>query len=211
MKNNIDHIYIAHCAKLTARGEYIKSILSHPFFIERTTVNAATEIDDESRFNSSTYQYDVSSGLTRTLNRQEICFMEQMFTIFQDILTNGYERCLILEDDFHLSSNFDVDYERVFSSIPQDASCTFLGTCCGLLAPSDYPEEFFPSQSSRCGIAYTITKEFCEKFLAIKQYSLPLDWQLTHIRNTNNSNFYWSKTILFLQGSQEGIYQSNIR
>jgi GR25 family glycosyltransferase involved in LPS biosynthesis len=205
--NNIEHIYIAHCAKLTARGEYIKSILEHPFFLGRTTVNAATEKDDDVRLANSTYQVGV---YPQALKRQEICFVEQMFTIFQDIVDKGYSRCLILEDDFRLAEGFDQNYERVFSQIPEDASCTFLGTCCGLLAPSDYLSEFFPTQSSRCGIAYTITREFCEKFLAAKQYFLPLDWHLTHVRNKHNSKFYWSKTILFIQGS-EGVYPSNIR
>jgi hypothetical protein len=208
---NIDRIYIAHLKKLVDRGIYIKQLLaSHPFFIDRTTVFAVDEQDDEILFANNCYVHTYYPTL---LNRQEICFTQQMMHIFLDISKSNFENCLVMEDDFRLTECFDSEHQRVFGSIPSDSACTYVGAgnTYELLVPAEYPDEFFPAHSGRWGTAYVISRETCRKIVDYGRFHAPLDHHLNFIQNHFQLKYYWTKTVLFLQGSMTNHYKSNIR
>ncbi len=210
----INKIYIAHLDKLTDRKNYINSILDSPFFKDRTFVSVATEEKDLSWILNNSYNPNLSTRIeyckVTPLKKQEICFQEQMLEIYSEIADSEDGLYLILEDDFQLSSDFEEKCNEVFFKIPKDADCCFLGSCCNLFVPDECEQEFWPNEYSRCGIAYTITPNFCKKIIQAREYYMPTDWNLTFVKDLFGGKFYWSKTILFNQGS-EGIYNSNIR
>jgi GR25 family glycosyltransferase involved in LPS biosynthesis len=212
--DNIKKIHIAHLGKLIDRGEYISEVLETPFFKNRTKLNISTEQKDALRLEKNSYNPNLESRINYhnfpPLKKQEICFQEQMLEIYSEIAESEEGIYLILEDDFRLCDGFLEKHEEVLSKIPEDSDCCFLGSCCNLRVPEKFTEEFFPNKSSRCGIAYTITPSFCRKILKIKEYYMPTDWNLKFVKDISGGKFYWSKTLLFVQGS-EGIYKSNIR
>lgn len=212
--DKIKKIHVAHLKKLSDRGDYIANVINLPPFKGRTDVSTATEEKDEIWFKYNNYNPDLATrinyGSLTAMNKQEICFQEQMLEIYSEIAESERGFYLILEDDFRLCDDFSGKYEKILSNIPEDSDCCFLGSCCNLLVPDSYEGEFWPSEKSRCGIAYTITPSFCQKLIKTKEYYMPADWNLTFVKDLLGGKFYWSKTILFNQGS-EGTYKSNIR
>jgi hypothetical protein len=205
----IEKIFISHCARLTDRKQYLDGLIAnHPFFQGRTIINSADEAMDDKYVARSTF---VAGRYPAHMKRQDICATEQMFDIYQQVLDSGCKTALVLEDDIILPPYFDQEQERVFAAIPADAHATYIGGCGNMLVPADYPHEFWPTNQSRCGIAHTVTRECCEKILADRTYYFPIDWHLFDISQPRGLKYYWSKTILFLQGSQDNgsnIYKS---
>jgi len=204
----IDSIYISHCEKLYDRLDYIDSVLSHPLLYNKTKIISFTEEDDKKNLENSSYYKDTL--WKNDLKDTEIFIAEQMFFIYEDIVKNGFKNTLILEDDFVFSENFDRKYKLYFDSLPDDYDCVFMSSCDILNVPKNYNNLFWESEKSRCTCAYLVSLNFCEKMTSNKKYFSPIDWHLNFIKSELNFKYYWTKDILFNQGS-ETKYKSNIR
>ena len=208
--SSIDKIYVSHCAKLADRGEYITKVCSnHPYFLKKhAEVITFTAEDDAAAL--AAHRYIPNLAVWRSLLKdREIFIAEQMYHIYDLIVRNGYDRTLILEDDFIIGETFATHHERLLNSIPDDGDCTFISSCCNLVVSPDYPGDFCPMPTSRCTSGYVVTRDFCKKVLATK-YSSPIDWHLNFIQAPLNLKYYWSKELLVEQGS-ECQYKSNLR
>lgn len=204
----IDKIYVSHCEKLHDRMDYIKSSLSHPLLNGKTEIITFTEDDDKKNLKNSTY---VKSPMwTQPIKNSEIYVAEQMFFIYENILENKYNHTLILEDDFIFSKDFDIYYDKYFQTLPIDYDCIFMSSCCSLEVPKNYSELYWESETSRCTCAYIVSLNFCEKIIKKRNYFCPIDWHLNFVKKELNLKYYWTKDIIFNQGS-ETIYKSNIR
>lgn len=204
----IDRIIISHCEKLTDRLDYINKIIDIDFFKNRSDVVIHTSIDDQKKLNSNSYVYDYK--WKQGLKNQEIFITEQMFDIYEKILSGGYENALILEDDFIICENFKDLIKTFESNLPNHFDCIFMSSCSNLETPKDFNGIFYESETSRCTCAYLVSKNFCEKILKNKTYFSPIDWHLNFKKNELNLKFFWTKEIYFYQGS-EIKYKSNIR
>lgn len=63
---------------------------------------------------------------------------------------------------------------------------------------------------TRCSSSYIINRKLAEELLGKKnEILLPIDWHLSFAIKSKNLNTYWSTVKLFIQGSENFIYESN--
>jgi hypothetical protein len=66
--------------------------------------------------------------------------------------------------------------------------------------------------ASKCTDSYVVKKSAVEKILnTMEQYSFPIDFELNYQMCINNMNVYWWEPPLVIQGSQNGLYRSEIQ
>lgn len=207
----LDQIYISHYEKLTDRKVYFDKVIStNPLFKGVQVVASNDEIDKQVLLNNS---YLDDRTVWHGLKNSEICIAEQMFKIYRLIAKSNNDLCLILEDDFVLTENFNHYLNEFINNLPNDFDCIFMSSCCDLKPKHNnvVNEYFYEEQTSRCTTAYLIKKETCEKILSISNYTAPIDWHLNFIKEKLGLKYYWTDPIIVLQGSEKDIYKSNLR
>ena len=207
----LDQIYISHYEKLTDRKVYFDKIIStNPVFKGAQIVASNDEIDKIALLNSS---YVDDKTVWHGLKNSEICIAEQMFRIYRLVAKSNNQLCLILEDDFVLTENFNHYLNEFLNNLPNDFDCIFMSSCCDLKPKHNnvVNKYFYEEETSRCTTAYLIKKETCEKILSIANYTAPIDWHLNFIKEKLGLKYYWTDPIIVLQGSEKDIYKSNLR
>lgn len=207
----LDQIYISHYEKLTDRKVYFDKVIStNTIFKGAQVVASNDEIDKQVLLNNS---YVDDRTVWHGLKNSEICIAEQMFKIYRLIAKSNNNLCLILEDDFVLTENFNHYLNEFLNNLPNDFDCIFMSSCCDLKPKHNnvVNKYFYEEETSRCTTAYLIKKETCEKILSIANYTAPIDWHLNFIKEKLGLKFYWSDPIIVLQGSEKDIYKSNLR
>jgi hypothetical protein len=207
----LDQIYISHYEKLTDRKVYFDKIIStNPIFKGAQIVASNDEIDKIALLNSS---YVDDKTVWHGLKNSEICIAEQMFRIYRLVAKSNNQLCLILEDDFVLTENFNHYLNEFLNNLPNDFDCIFMSSCCDLKPKHNnvVNKYFYEEETSRCTTAYLIKKETCEKILSIANYTAPIDWHLNFIKEKLGLKYYWTDPIIVLQGSEKDIYKSNLR
>jgi hypothetical protein len=207
----LDQIYISHYEKLTDRKVYFDKIIStNPIFKGAQIVVSNDEIDKIALLNSS---YVDDKTVWHGLKNSEICIAEQMFRIYRLVAKSNNQLCLILEDDFVLTENFNHYLNEFLNNLPNDFDCIFMSSCCDLKPKHNnvVNKYFYEEETSRCTTAYLIKKETCEKILSIANYTAPIDWHLNFIKEKLGLKYYWTDPIIVIQGSEKDIYKSNLR
>lgn len=207
----LDQIYISHYEKLTDRKVYFDKIIStNPIFKGAQIVASNDDIDKIALLNSS---YVDDKTVWHGLKNSEICIAEQMFRIYRLVAKSNNQLCLILEDDFVLTENFNHYLNEFLNNLPNDFDCIFMSSCCDLKPKHNnvVNKYFYEEETSRCTTAYLIKKETCEKILSIANYTAPIDWHLNFIKEKLGLKYYWTDPIIVLQGSEKDIYKSNLR
>lgn len=207
----LDQIYISHYEKLTDRKVYFDKVIStNTIFKGAQVVASNDEIDKQVLLNNS---YVDDRTVWHGLKNSEICIAEQMFKIYRLIAKSNNDLCLILEDDFVLTENFNHYLNEFLNNLPNDFDCIFMSSCCDLKPKHNnvVNKYFYEEETSRCTTAYLIKKETCEKILSISNYTAPIDWHLNFIKEKLGLKFYWTDPIIVLQGSEKDIYKSNLR
>lgn len=207
----LDQIYISHYEKLTDRKVYFDKVIStNPLFKRAQVVASNDEIDKQVLLNNS---YVDDRTVWHGLKNSEICIAEQMLKIYRLIAKSNNDLCLILEDDFVLTENFNHYLNEFLNNLPNDFDCIFMSSCCDLKPKHNnvVNKYFYEEETSRCTTAYLIKKETCEKILSIANYTAPIDWHLNFIKEKLGLKYYWTDPIIVLQGSEKDIYKSNLR
>lgn len=207
----LDQIYISHYEKLADRKVYFDKVISTNIIFKGAQVVASNdEIDKQVLLNNS---YVDDRTVWHGLKNSEICIAEQMFKIYRLIAKSNNDLCLILEDDFVLTENFNHYLNEFLNNLPNDFDCIFMSSCCDLKPKHNnvVNKYFYEEETSRCTTAYLIKKETCEKILSIANYTAPIDWHLNFIKEKLGLKFYWTDPIIVLQGSEKDIYKSNLR
>jgi hypothetical protein len=207
----INQIYISHYEKLTDRKVYFDKIIStNPIFKGAQVVISNDEIDKQVLLKNG---YVDDRTIWHGLKNSEICIAEQMFRIYRLIAKSNDELCLILEDDFVLTEDFNHYLNEFINNLPNDFDCVFMSSCCDLKPKHNnvVNKYFYEEETSRCTTAYLIKKETCQKILSIANYTAPIDWHLNFIKEKLGLKFYWTDPIIVLQGSEKDIYKSNLR
>lgn len=207
----LDQIYISHYEKLTDRKVYFDKVIStNPLFKGAQVVASNDEIDKQVLLNNS---YVDDRTVWHGLKNSEICIAEQMLKIYRLIAKSNNDLCLILEDDFVLTENFNHYLNEFLNNLPNDFDCIFMSSCCDLKPKHNnvVNKYFYEEETSRCTTAYLIKKETCEKILSIANYTAPIDWHLNFIKEKLDLKYYWTDPIIVLQGSEKDIYKSNLR
>jgi GR25 family glycosyltransferase involved in LPS biosynthesis len=219
----VDKIYVAHYAPLTERKENLLKQLD-------TYKLKATWIEDEpseAQFRNLTssnlwdFKFNSMGNLnyhpSRILKRSEFSLCFKHLKIYEDIIANNIKTSLVLEDDVVLNENFINNFNLNISMTPRDWDFIFIGSGCDLHIDKELQK---PGQvayrkehpASKCTDSYIMKLSSATKIMStLSSFTFPIDFELNYQMFKHDMNVYWWEPSVIRQGSQCGLYRSEIQ
>ena len=212
---NIGEVYITHYLPLRERKERLMRELP---FEARWIEEEPTNYEDFVCRNKERWEQNVTPYAPyRELKKEEISIAYKHFLAYGDIHVNNVKNALIFEDDVVLDIDFVSKFNSYLERTPKDWDLIFMGSGCGLRVPKrdlvdgqiaylkDHP-------ASKCADSYCITNEAATKIVkSIGCFTFPVDFELNYWMKYHDMKVYWWEPSLTIQGSQRGLYKSEIQ
>ena len=167
----IDKIFICHWDKLTDRKEELIKVLSEENIFDYEFVcdyDKDTWSEEEIKYDFPKI-FEVVEGYGRKLKSSEISLSLKHVKIIREV-AEKYEYALVLEDDVILCDNFVEEFLESHNQLPDDWDIAWVGTCCGLHAPTSEGKRVYRVNGSRCTHAYAISNIGAKKVLSELKY-----------------------------------------
>lgn len=218
----VDKIYVAHYSRLKERKKNLEKQLKiynlECLWIEQEpsdtfTKNKYSSNDWDEKFKKMN---QLSYPKKRQLRKAEISLEFKHIKIYQDIVNNNIDTALILEDDAIFEEDFLKKFNFNINATPKDWDFIFIGSGCNLRIDKEvlnsniaYKKEH---PASKCTDSYIIKKEAAAKILeTIFPFTFPIDFELNYQMFIHDMNVYWWEPPIVYQGSQNGVYRSEIQ
>lgn len=158
----------------------------------------------------------------RELKRSEISLLYKHIIILCDIMFDNESKddyALVLEDDVVLADDFEKQIKEVIkeASRLENWDAIFLGNGCNLRIS---PKQLRPGQrlynknhpAAKCTDSFLIKKSAAIKVYSnLNKFVLPIDFELNYWFWALNMDIYWLEPPIVQQGSQNGLYKSEIQ
>jgi GR25 family glycosyltransferase involved in LPS biosynthesis len=127
---------------------------------------------------------------------------------------------LIAEDDIVLKDDSLQRLDALVAVIPDPIDYIDVGGGAGLksepafrlLSPEIEGLYLIDPPSSRTTCAYLVSRKFAEKILSTShQPTMPIDWYLCYLMQLYSAKTCWVEPPIFIHGSEQGYYGSNLR
>lgn len=194
----VDKVYIVHYKPLIERKKHILQCLER---------NQITNFEFVDEFDRDHTPLEVKQTYYKgsILNDPQICITISHFEIYKRILANGYERCLILEDDAVLCDNFASMLQEYCKRLPSGFEIGFLNDGCNLHIPKEQiqpTQVWYKKQATRTCCSYILTKQCCEKLLRHGiPFQEPIDFELNRLLVKHDIESYWCEPTIVTDGS----------
>lgn len=232
MNSNLK-IYVIHYTKLYERKKYLDNILSSldiPYeFIEsfdremlnKETINAYYE-KDENKHNKKVSLWGKNANEFKELTLSELSCSIKHLEALKQIEMNNYEFSLILEDDVIPTKQNFIENINYLIEKKSNWDVLFIGQGIGKKFKNEKIgyRRFLPFKkifkmnhpATNCLEAYIIKKESISKILEdLIPINLVIDWELAFQFFKKEMKIYWSKDNIFIQGSKNNVYKSELR
>ena len=200
----IDKIFICHWDKLTDRKEELIKVLSEENIFDYEFVcdyDKDTWSEEEIKYDFPKI-FEVVEGYGRKLKSSEISLSLKHVKIIREV-AEKYEYALVLEDDVILCDNFVEEFLESHNQLPDDWDIAWVGTCCGLHAPTSEGKRVYRVNGSRCTHAYAISNIGAKKVLSeLKYCNTGADFFFNLLIEKFNLNNYWFEPALAIQSSE---------
>ena len=200
----IDKIFICHWEKLTDRKEKLIEVLSEENIFDYEFIcDYDKEIWSEEEIKRDFPKiFEVIEGYGRKLKPSEISLSLKHVKIIREV-AEKYEYALVLEDDVILCDNFVEEFFRSYNQLPEDWDIAWVGTCCGLHAPTSEDKRVYRVNGSRCTHAYAISNSGAKKVLSeLKYCNTGADFFFNLLIEKFNLNNYWFEPALAIQSPE---------
>lgn len=200
----IDKIFLCHWDKLTDRKEELIQVLSEENIFDYEFVcdydkETWSEEEIKSEFPKI---FEVVEGYGRKLKPSEISLSLKHVKIIREV-AEKYEYALVLEDDVILCDGFVEEFLESYNQLPDDWDIAWVGTCCGLHAPTSEGKRVYRINGSRCTHAYAISNKGAKKVLSeLKYCNTGADFFFNLLIEKFNLNNYWFEPALAVQNSK---------
>ena len=200
----IDKIFICHWDKLTDRKEELIKVLSEENIFDYEFVcdyDKDTWSEEEIKYDFPKI-FEVVEGYGRKLKSSEISLSLKHVKIIREV-AEKYEYALVLEDDVILCDNFVEEFLESYNQLPDDWDIAWVGTCCGLHAPTSEGKRVYRVNGSRCTHAYAISNIGAKKVLSeLKYCNTGADFFFNLLIEKFNLNNYWFEPALAIQSPE---------
>ena len=200
----IDKIFICHWDKLTDRKEELIKVLSEENIFDYEFVcdyDKDTWSEEEIKHDFPKI-FEVVEGYGRKLKSSEISLSLKHVKIIREV-AEKYEYALVLEDDVILCDNFVEEFLESHNQLPDDWDIAWVGTCCGLHAPTSEGKRVYRVNGSRCTHAYAISNIGAKKVLSeLKYCNTGSDFFFNLLIEKFNLNNYWFEPALAIQSPE---------
>jgi len=200
----IDKIFICHWDKLTDRKEKLIKVLSEENIFDYEFVcdyDKDTWSEEEIKYDFPKI-FEVVEGYGRKLKSSEISLSLKHIKIIREV-AEKYEYALVLEDDVILCDNFVEEFLESHNELPDNWDIAWVGTCCGLHAPTSEDKRVYRVNGSRCTHAYAISNIGAKKVLSeLKYCNTGADFFFNLLIEKFNLNNYWFEPALAIQSPE---------
>ena len=200
----IDKIFICHWDKLTDRKEELIEVLSEENIFDYEFVcdyDKDTWSEEEIKYDFPKI-FEVVEGYGRKLKSSEISLSLKHIKIIREV-AEKYEYALVLEDDVILCDNFVEEFLESHNELPDNWDIAWVGTCCGLHAPTSEDKRVYRVNGSRCTHAYAISNIGAKKVLSeLKYCNTGADFFFNLLIEKFNLNNYWFEPALAIQSPE---------
>lgn len=200
----IDKIFICHWDKLTDRKEELIKVLSEENIFDYEFVcdyDKDTWSEEEIKYDFPKI-FEVVEGYGRKLKSSEISLSLKHIKIIREV-AEKYEYALVLEDDVILCDNFVEEFLESHNQLPDNWDIAWVGTCCGLHAPTSEDKRVYRVNGSRCTHAYAISNIGAKKVLSeLKYCNTGADFFFNLLIEKFNLNNYWFEPALAIQSPE---------
>ena len=200
----IDKIFICHWDKLTDRKEKLIKVLSEENIFDYEFVcdyDKDTWSEEEIKYDFPKI-FEVVEGYGRKLKPSEISLSLKHVKIIREV-AEKYEYALVLEDDVILCDNFVEEFLESHNELPDNWDIAWVGTCCGLHAPTSEDKRVYRVNGSRCTHAYAISNIGAKKVLSeLKYCNTGADFFFNLLIEKFNLNNYWFEPALAIQSPE---------
>ncbi len=220
---NVQKIYIAHYIPLKDRKinlfNQLKNYNLSAIWIEdEPKPEEIKSLYSSDKWNKKFHEMNnLNYSLKRDLKKSELSLCYKHLKIYEDIVKNDIKTALVLEDDVILERNFCNVFNLNLSLTPKNWDFIFIGNGCNLRIPTSqliqnniaYRKEH---PASKCTDSYIIKLNSAKKILqTIIPFTFPIDFELNYQMFKHNMNVYWWEPPIVYQGSQCGLYRSEIQ
>ena len=152
----------------------------------------------------------------KELTKSEISLAYKHIKVYEDMLEHNIETALVLEDDVVFEDDFINKFNFNLMSTPHDWDMIFIGSGCNLRIPRHKREQgkiayLKEHPASKCTDSYLIKRSASAKlYETIFPFTMPIDFELNHQMNRHDMSVYWWEPPVIKQGSQCGLYESEI-
>ena len=221
----INKVYIAHYAPLVDRKERMKRDFCEKFQLEPVWVESEPTQAELQRIYKNNIQLwsEKISGLDyggpiphKILSESEKSIAYKHIEIWKDIAEKGVKTALILEDDVILDTDFPDQFNFNLINTPHDWDLIFIGSGCNLRIPEHRRQKGTIAYrkahpASKCLDSYLIKHDAAVKlYNTISSFTMPIDFEINHHMRTHNMVIYWWDPPIVKQGSQCGLFDSEI-
>ena len=221
----VNSVYTAHYSPLAERKSFLVKQFSNlgvttEWFEMEPTSAEIEELYDNAPNSWVTRMNEMSYGdkfPPRQLRQAELSLAYKHFKMYEKIIEQQVQTTLILEDDVILDEEFIKKFNFNIFNTPRDYDFIFIGSGCNLrISESDRR----PGQvaylkthpASKCTDSYVITYEAAEKiYESMQPFTFPIDFELNYQTLLHNMKVYWWEPPLVRQGSQCGLFGSEIQ
>tara|TARA_B100000242_G_C43050700_1_gene490884 strand:+ start:3012 stop:3710 length:699 start_codon:yes stop_codon:yes gene_type:complete len=231
--NNKLKIYIIHYTKLDKRKRYIENLLSDvgiPYeFIESYDKELLDKTIIETYYEKSKEKHEKKVSLWgkkanefSELTLPELSCSIKHIEALKKIKTENYDYSLILEDDVIPTNKNFINHIMKLINIEQPWDVLFIGEGMGKNFKNKKlgPQRFIPFKkifkvshpATNCLEAYIVKIQCIDEILNnLVPINLIIDWELAFQFYQKKLNIFWSKKNVFIQGSKNNIYKSELR
>ena len=220
----VNKIYVTHYAPLSDRKKKLLKdldslgIQANWFEQEPTPVNIQEmHKNTEELWKEKTQGIDYGGPvLWKPLTKSEISLSYKHIKAFEDIIKNNINAALVLEDDVVFDKNFVDNFNFNLINTPRDWDMIFIGSGCGLRVPAHRRQSGMVAYrkdhpASKCTDSYLIKHAAAVKiYETILPFTMPIDFELNYQMKEHNMSVYWWEPPVTTQGSQCGLYKSEI-
>mgnify|MGYP003110308421 CR=1 FL=1 len=220
----VDKIYVAHYTPLRERKEKLLKTLQE-FNIDVTWIECEPtekqlgEIYDSNcdLWYKKIFSLDYGGPIPwKELTKSEKSIAYKHIKIWEDIVNNKISTALILEDDLLFSDRFVEVFNFNLLSTPKDWDLIFIGNGCNLRIPKRKVKDGVVAYrkehpASKCVDSYLINYEAAAIINKnTKPFTLPIDFEINYHMKEADMKVYWWEPPITRQGSQCGLYNSEI-
>ena len=226
---NVEKIYVTHYTKLTERKQRLDDFLSrNNISAEFITIYDRDDLSpefikkcytaNEADFNNTIGKaYGTACVPYRHINLPEISCTLKHYDAIRRLSIECKEYGLVFEDDVIGVDNFVNLFNEYLAKTPSDWDAIFMGGCCGLrIAPSATVQgqiAFHKGHpASKCGDGYMLKTSLAKKMAeTMMPFNTISDWELSYQLYLHNAKVYWWEPPLLSQGSETGLFKSELR
>ena len=206
-------VYVLHMKKLEARITQLMQLLCKCYFVE--DIEVITSESSELRFSSIPEKRKClpPDFDAREFTTSEKSLYQKHFRAMQKISTSS-QPAIILEDDVIFEpQRLDLFVQQYFN-FRESHDCVFFGTGCNLRLDGTGFVKNENRLKSKCTDSFIITPEAARVFvqnMTDEGAHTAIDWEMNYIFIKHNMNVHWYEPGVVYQGSQCGLYGSEIK